>query len=1372
VSWFDGIEKNTFLEIKLDDDQRIRVYFIDNSKGIVTCKLESGKIKKFKEDKIIDLEELENVILEQKKETKNIIEKNVEKISVKTSFLHKIDNFILNRIIFKDNEEFNEIKKNDKELHSTLITILNSFNNAKKIHELDFRFNRTQRLLEQLNNLLNKHKNKKIDLFLAYMLQELDIPYIHFFKSLPSTFYCLKYDIFYFNKSNNQYAFIIAEKLFELYLLNEESLNEFIYIVQKIPNFGSLQAIKNQINRFYNKFSSVEQELIEESLKYIALKCDIQLNINQTIKEQIIFLETMINPSPEYNKLNTINCDDSYKSDNDIKKNSEKLPISNYNIIKKRPEESKINKPKQILILKNNSNYIKDTSSYGSYGSYAKAKTAKDKKDYEMAIKYFKIALEHNEKIESTIKDLSVTYYENGEVEKSRELLAEYENKLSRNLTTYNFLENHYFAIGEYRKALPYIDILLKEANPNRKILLYGKKASCYIKLNDKNQAKILLSNILKIQPDNSYAKRLLEEIEINSLNIQIDIASFGGGLSQFIENTLKNYDEYSGVPPKVVESQDFQQGTLKEVRRIIKEAGRARPKERASYLLTEAKLMERLEPNKEIRSTLAKYCNAMSQNHIFENSPKEVIRFYYLEAFSLEEKLDSVLPQVSFYLLTYIKNHTELLNMNHPSIDETLDMLFNSDIKVFWDSIIDMFISNDTIAKHLIKKFYDNKLFLNKTLVFIKLQNNISFDEFTKKIDTIRQDKQRDYNDWLIRIKSLVKLNSIDEISSQLEKTLEELTSKWLFQLDKQRLNTIKEIRQMFDDYLKQKTFDDRERLKNYLFNKINDLVDEIEKRPTKFSYEGYKPLVENIEKLIRTHFDNVLKASTPEVTLTLLEELSVVHEDNSVSLQISITNSAKSSPISNIKIEIREGNGVKYIDGETELNESIRGGSDRILKFNINVSKEVADNLATDIEIHLSYNSRESSEPSLKTFRLPLRLYTSDDFQKIENVYAPIADGGPVQDKNMFFGRDEYINNIINSLITNNSKSIIIYGQKRSGKSSVLYHLKDKLKDEEKAFCIDFSMGDIIDNLSLTTFYYKILSQIEEELEVLDFEDKETPKFNKPSIETLEKYSTTIFNETLKEFKKSLLQTESWRDKKLIILIDEFTYIYTSISKKELSSNFMKTWKAFIEKNIFSAVLVGQDVTLKFKSQYPNEFGVTEDKRLTYLSQDDTKELIEKPIWNKERDSSRYIGNAISKIVDYTACSPYYLQMFCARIVDYMNRKKAISVTEADIEEIAKTFIEGDTSLTEDKFDNLLTGGDADLETFDIKIVKEVLKQIAKESNTGSCLRDNIQIKNVDIAQIDNIIDDLKRREVISQKDKYLNIKVGLFAKWLLKH
>jgi len=229
--------------------------------------------------------------------------------------------------------------------------------------------------------------------------------------------------------------------------------------------------------------------------------------------------------------------------------------------------------------------------------------------------------------------------------------------------------------------------------------------------------------------------------------------------------------------------------------------------------------------------------------------------------------------------------------------------------------------------------------------------------------------------------------------------------------------------------------------------------------------------------------------------------------------------------------------------------------------------------------------------------------------------------------------------------------------------------------------------------------------------------------------------------------------------------------SYIYTSIEKNELNSNFMKSWKAFIEKNYFSAVLIGQDVAPKFKQKYPNEFGVTEDKRLTYISESNAKELIEKPIWDDERKSSRYIGNAINKIIDYTACSPYYLQMFCARVVDYMNRKKAISVTESDIEEIANSFIEGTECLAKDKFDNLFTAGDADIETFDLDDIENILIQIAKKTNIGSCSRNDIVSENREAKDIDDILEDLKRREVIEQKNNFYQIKVGLFKKWLLK-
>ncbi len=78
----------------------------------------------------------------------------------------------------------------------------------------------------------------------------------------------------------------------------------------------------------------------------------------------------------------------------------------------------------------------------------------------------------------------------------------------------------------------------------------------------------------------------------------------------------------------------------------------------------------------------------------------------------------------------------------------------------------------------------------------------------------------------------------------------------------------------------------------------------------------------------------------------------------------------------------------------------------------------------------------------------------YSEDEFDEISNPFLASADSGPVQDEKMFYGRDEFIENIKNSVIGSSSKCIIIYGQKRSGKSSVLFHLKKQLNKSTKAF------------------------------------------------------------------------------------------------------------------------------------------------------------------------------------------------------------------------------------------------------------------------------------------------------------------------------
>jgi AAA+ ATPase superfamily predicted ATPase len=350
--------------------------------------------------------------------------------------------------------------------------------------------------------------------------------------------------------------------------------------------------------------------------------------------------------------------------------------------------------------------------------------------------------------------------------------------------------------------------------------------------------------------------------------------------------------------------------------------------------------------------------------------------------------------------------------------------------------------------------------------------------------------------------------------------------------------------------------------------------------------------------------------------------------------------------------------------------------------------------------------------------------------------------------------------------------SKCIIIYGQKRSGKSSVLHHLKERLNKLENAFCISFSLGEIVEDLSALTFYYTVLNEIQDSIDDLKDSGKSAPVFIAPSLNQLKDAPSIIFNDSMKEFRKSMSLLDDWKNKKLILLLDEFTYIYTAIQKKVLNDQFMKTWKSFLEKGHFSSVLIGQDIMPKFTEAYPNEFGVTEPKRLSYLSKEDAKRLVEQPIWDTTRNRSRFLGNAVELILDYTSSNPYYVQIFCSRLVDYMNVKKIISVTEADVLDVAQSFVKGEQSLTADKFDNLITAGDADLEANSPKDVLKALKEIATASkNLDSCHRDTINLDNKEYE--DNILNDLKSREVISfPAPSYYKINVRLFKEWLLNN
>ncbi|KAA0240234.1 MAG: hypothetical protein EDM72_13060, partial [Chlorobiota bacterium] len=959
--------------------------------------------------------------------------------------------------------------------------------------------------------------------------------------------------------------------------------------------------------------------------------------------------------------------------------------------------------------------------------NYFRAKKAKEAKNYEEAIKYFLLALDGGEKIESTVKDLATTYQEMGEIEKGVELLEKYMDKLPANSATYNFTANYYAAAGLIETALLYLKRLDEITPKYKKPDLLYRKASFYIKVENYSDALECIKQILRDDKANPIAQKLEEKL-VNAIETGIyeksddfliggtEFAHFTGGLPQILVDTLDNSD-YAGLPASVKSPDKISENHLKQIRNLIEEAGKARPRERTRYLLTEAKLVQLLHPEneEELRKTLSRYCTAMAISFEVENYNPDIIRFYHLLSFELERSWRINANQVSLYLMSFSNS---LNKIRTRGIDVILKQLKFTDH--VWDGLIELMISNSEISSMIVEKLFNDGKKKQESLEYAKthLNKDVSINaksEYIALWNRFREMRRSDYRDLIGVIRSIINVSQIENLTAQFSQYESYLKVKWLPTLDKGRIDDILyNVSYSLVSYLSQDNFDDKEKFKGLIIGRITQLTEEIIEQPTRFSYEGLLPLLRHIEILVNQSFRKVMESSTPIVSISVLGESRFLDEDNNVAVQIGLTNAKGCSPIYDIHIEIIESPDYELIEKPATFSQSLKGGSQQIFTLNLRVKESALKQTATILSLFGSYKTHTNDDAvQVEEQKLSIRFYSHENFVSINNPFAAVADSGPVKDRAMFFGRDLLIEEICNSLTSQKTnKCVIIRGQKRSGKSSLLYHLKEALRKTGNFVCIHFSLG-LAEEINSATFYWQILNGISEFVQ--DCEEEDKPSYVAPKLSELRENSSIIFYEQLRDLLREFEATENWRSKKLLLMIDEFTYIYSAIQRGRMSSEFMKTWKSLLEKGLFSAVLVGQDVMPKFKAKFPNEFGVTEDRRLTYLDPQDAEQLIVKPIWDTENKRSRFIGKAIEKILDYTSSNPYYIQIFCARLVDFMNDFKQIVVTEADIDEVAKSFTEGLQSMAIDKFDNLLNAGDADLEAIPQEDTLNILRQIA---------------------------------------------------------
>ena len=1014
--------------------------------------------------------------------------------------------------------------------------------------------------------------------------------------------------------------------------------------------------------------------------------------------------------------------------------------------------------------------------------NYENARKFRLKKQFDTSEKLFLAVIEKNYQIDSAVKDLADQYREQGRLNEAIILVEKYFNDFEKKEQGYNFLYDLYTSSGDLEKARHTLEQYVNtEFDINDQVIkrrrgkAFARLGALTLKTNDVEKAKIYFKRAEELYPNNKQLKSALSLINLDASKINssgkedyFDENLFDSllyGISPFLKYALENCN-YEGVPLATKEKKAFNKRTLIDLRELIEKTKDSRPEVRAKYYLTEAKILMDIERGDDLEfyKALAKYCNAVAKIVSFEKGPIETIREYYLNAFSLIDEWSAIARQVSIFFESFYSNYSSISKSDGVGLEKAIGSISSQVYSkpFFWDTLLELFICSKQATANVLKIVYQNQDLREASLLYInKLlnQNNPSKITITQYIDLWKvatRKRKSEKEELESNIKSYLQINNIEELANLLIFKGNLSSPTFVHELDITRMKSIISICENAKQYINQTTFEDKEFYYNNIESRYNELINNINQFPSGYSIGSILPLAVHILNLIRKKHQETINLSKPQIEVQVEGE-SIIDEDKNCEIQVSIFNSPQCSKAGEVVIEIIDlNNGMEGIITLVTFNQNLRGGGEPLIaKFNVKLNDEMIKQGASDIKIKCSYKELATDSIFSIEKNISISFYDSSDFKEIANPYADHAKSNIVESPKMFKGRNELIQRVCETLLTSKSKGYVIYGQKRSGKSSVLWHLENNVNKSGEAFAIYFSTGLSIaqDGNVEANFYYIILTAIERKLRKLKADNIIVPEIGKTNLKDLLTNPMLVFYERLNEIKDAFLSIEEWKHKKLILIIDEFTYIYYQIKLGNIPPTFMQNWKAFVEDGGFSLVLSGQDTMTNFIQDFQNEFAMFKTERLTYIDIDSARELIEEPIWDKENNRSRYTRNSVEKIIELSACSPFYIQIICNELVRFMNSKKKPVLTPADIEEVIEMLTSGFNSLTEFDFENLLSAGDKNLDEIKPEEAILIIKQIAIQTKFISYARRE-DINVFDKEKDDQIINDLIKRAVISEQ------------------
>ena len=517
-------------------------------------------------------------------------------------------------------------------------------------------------------------------------------------------------------------------------------------------------------------------------------------------------------------------------------------------------------------------------------------------------------------------------------------------------------------------------------------------------------------------------------------------------------------------------------------------------------------------------------------------------------------------------------------------------------------------------------------------------------------------------------------------------------------------------------------------------------------------------RTLLRQLAYVVDTEHSRYLRnaVSSPDFVSFVPREHFYVGDDQTFLLTVSVGLPPGDAPVESVQLLVGQAQGLRA-QGQTGFVQMLRPGETRELVQRLKVSDLALGVGEVAVSLSLRYRCTSGHIEESPARTMVAVLEPARRFVTVANPYSRYSGGTPVEEQKMFFGRRDLLDRIYSEVTTGPlGQCFVLYGQKRSGKSSVLRQLANRLRPP--SLTIYLSLGTIDTARAERSFVQACIDALYERL-VHDFDMTDVVEHNWPREFQVEASPIESFRRSVRAATRLLQARKGWRDVRPIFLIDEFTYVYEYIREGLLTPAFMRQWKSLLESRTFDAVLVGQDTMPRFKEAYPNEFGVTHDERISYLSGQEARALAEDPIMMG--GESRYKGASLDRLISLTAGSAFYLQIFCDRLVQHLNRNRLVFITESGVGDVLGHLATGPSALSIDKFDPLITAAGESVALAPKERYLALLTRIALNP-----LITSQEVEAGDAA----LVRDLFAREVLERDAAgRLRIRVGLFAEWL---